>query len=309
MPRANLVVGTDGGNSLQGTGGADLIYGFDPNGPQSQASALIATRVAAGLGQPLFVVAPPDDPNRLFIVEKTGLIKILDLATRTDSCNAVPQCVQPNPDGRRARPARSRLRSSVRQQRPLLRQPDQHERGHGDPPLPRVGATQTSPNPQARPSSPSTSRASAITRGAGSALDPTDISMPRWVTAAAEAIHLAADKTSIALLGKILRVDVHGDDFPGDPTRNYAVPADNPFVGSDGLDEIFAFGLRNPWRPSFDRGLGDFYIADVGQRPMGRDRHRPERRKLRLEYFRGSGPLSGRGSPHRRIGSCANLLL
>ena len=43
MPTANLVVGTDGGNSLQGTGGADLIYGFDPNGPQSQASALIAT--------------------------------------------------------------------------------------------------------------------------------------------------------------------------------------------------------------------------------------------------------------------------
>ena len=68
-----------------------------------------------------------------------------------------------------------------------------------------------------------------------------------------------------SLLGKILRVDVHGDDFPVDPTRNYAVPADNPFVGSDGLDEIFAFGLRNPWRPSFDRGLGDFYIADVGQ--------------------------------------------
>jgi glucose/arabinose dehydrogenase len=81
MPTANLVVGNDGGNSLQGTGGADLIYGFDPNGPQSQASAITATRVATDLGQPLFVVAPPDDPNRLFIVEKTGLIKILDLAT------------------------------------------------------------------------------------------------------------------------------------------------------------------------------------------------------------------------------------
>jgi Ca2+-binding RTX toxin-like protein len=58
---------------------------------------------------------------------------------------------------------------------------------------------------------------------------------------------------------------VHSDAFPGDPTRNYAVPADNPFVGTDGADEIFAFGLRNPWRPSFDRGLGDLYIADVGQ--------------------------------------------
>ena len=58
---------------------------------------------------------------------------------------------------------------------------------------------------------------------------------------------------------------MHGDDFPGDPTKNYAVPADNPFVGSAGADEIFALGVRNPWRDSFDRALGDFYIADVGQ--------------------------------------------
>ena len=81
MPTANLVVGNDGSNSLQGTDGADLIYGFDPNGPQSQASAIIATRVATGFSQPLFAVAPPGDSNRLFIVEKTGQIKILDLAT------------------------------------------------------------------------------------------------------------------------------------------------------------------------------------------------------------------------------------
>jgi len=68
-----------------------------------------------------------------------------------------------------------------------------------------------------------------------------------------------------SLLGKILRIDVHGDDFPADSARNYAVPADNPFVGVPGADEIFALGLRNPWRDGFDRGLGDFYIADVGQ--------------------------------------------
>ena len=66
-------------------------------------------------------------------------------------------------------------------------------------------------------------------------------------------------------LGKILRVDIDGDDFPGDPDRNYAVPPDNPFVGGPGLDEIWAYGLRNPWRCSFDRSTGDFLIADVGQ--------------------------------------------
>jgi glucose/arabinose dehydrogenase len=67
------------------------------------------------------------------------------------------------------------------------------------------------------------------------------------------------------LLGKILRIDVDGDDFPADADRNYAIPNTNPFVGQTGDDEIWAYGLRNAWRPSFDRQTGDLYIADVGQ--------------------------------------------
>ena len=67
------------------------------------------------------------------------------------------------------------------------------------------------------------------------------------------------------LLGKMLRIDVDGDDFPLDANRNYAIPTDNPFVNQPGDDEIWAYGLRNPWRVSFDRVRGDFYIADVGQ--------------------------------------------
>ncbi|HEY3385495.1 MAG TPA: PQQ-dependent sugar dehydrogenase [Saprospiraceae bacterium] len=63
------------------------------------------------------------------------------------------------------------------------------------------------------------------------------------------------------LLGKMLRIDINDTD----PGLNYAIPADNPFVNEDGLDEIWAIGLRNPWRISFDRGTGDFWIADVGQ--------------------------------------------
>lgn len=68
-----------------------------------------------------------------------------------------------------------------------------------------------------------------------------------------------------SLLGKMLRLNVDMDAF-ADPAKNYAIPAGNPFAGAiPGADEIWAFGLRNPWRPSFDRGTGNLYIADVGQ--------------------------------------------
>ena len=64
-----------------------------------------------------------------------------------------------------------------------------------------------------------------------------------------------------ALLGKVLRLDI---DHPGGDLP-YAAPADNPFVGGDGRDEIWLMGMRNPWRASFDRATGDLWIGDVGQ--------------------------------------------
>jgi glucose/arabinose dehydrogenase len=67
------------------------------------------------------------------------------------------------------------------------------------------------------------------------------------------------------LLGSLLRIGVDGDDFPGNANRNYTIPADNPFVGTSGADEIWAYGLRNPWRFSIDEGTDLLYIGDVGQ--------------------------------------------
>ena len=61
------------------------------------------------------------------------------------------------------------------------------------------------------------------------------------------------------LLGSLLRLDVSG-------ASGYAIPADNPFAGTSGLrGELWDYGLRNPWRFSFDRANGDLYIGDVGQ--------------------------------------------
>ncbi len=62
------------------------------------------------------------------------------------------------------------------------------------------------------------------------------------------------------LLGKILRIEPSPG---GEPP--YTIPSDNPFVGKAGQDEIWAYGLRNPWRFSFDRASGDMVIGDVGQ--------------------------------------------
>lgn len=76
------------------------------------------------------------------------------------------------------------------------------------------------------------------------------------------------------LLGKVLRIDINGPDgvpgtadddgFPADDSKNYRIPPGNPFVGITGDDEIWAYGLRNPFRGSFDRETGDFWIGDVG---------------------------------------------
>lgn len=117
-------------------------------------------------------------------------------------------------------------------------------------------------------------------------------------------------------LGKMLRIDVRGDGFPADPLRDYAIPADNPFA-TGAAPEIFAYGLRNPFRNSFDGT--SLYIGDVGQdvieevdllRPADKGANygwpiREGTRQYRgadqasftapvTEYDHGSGPLQGR---------------
>lgn len=75
-----------------------------------------------------------------------------------------------------------------------------------------------------------------------------------------------------SLLGKMIRLNV--DDFTTPPY--YTIPFDNPYIGDPAVrDEIFALGLRNPWRWSFDRSTNDVWIADVGQGLWEEVNHRP----------------------------------
>lgn len=90
-------------------------------------------------------------------------------------------------------------------------------------------------------------------------------------------IAVSGNPDSRALLGKMLRLDINNTTLAGantlcgsraDGAANYAIPVDNPFAGADGqsaCDEVWLYGLRNPWRWSFDRLTGDLIIGDVGQ--------------------------------------------
>jgi glucose/arabinose dehydrogenase len=99
-----------------------------------------------------------------------------------------------------------------------------------------------------------------------------------------------------SLLGKILRIDV---DAPPAEGRQYAIPADNPFATGGGAPEIWAVGMRNPWRLSFDREWGDLYIGDVGGGAWEEIDRQPADGPGGLNY--GWPVMEGR---HCRTGSC-----
>src|SRR5262245_24982283 len=243
MPSANLIVGNDASNALQGTPQADIIYGFDPNGPQSQSTAINANRVATGLSQPLFAGAPPGDPNRLFIVEKTGLIKILNLATgqvqATPFLDVSSQITTASEGGLLG----------------LAFDPDFVHNGFF-----YVDITNTSDDTEVRRyhvSAADPNHADAASSSLIITVDqPSGLGNHKggWLGFGPEGDlyvalgdgggggdPLGSGQNINTLLGKILRLNVNGDDFPADPSRNYAIPPDNPFVSKPGADEIFAF--------------------------------------------------------------------
>jgi putative cell wall-binding protein len=102
------------------------------------------------------------------------------------------------------------------------------------------------------------------------------------------------------LLGKILRIDVESGTTP------YRVPSDNPFVGRPGYrPEIWALGLRNPWRFSFDRLTGDLYIADVGQNRIEEIDFEPAGaggRNYGWNYYEGTLPFPPGSAPRPTTG-------
>ncbi len=231
-------------------------------------------RVASGLSSPLFVTYAPGDSTRLFIVQRSSQIRILNLTTGT--LNAQNFITVPGV-----------LAGGGQSEQGLLGlafHPDYQNNGRffvyftdntgGDVRIQQF------------------TRINADTADPSSAVNIIEIDEPQanhnggWIGFGPDGYLYAAvgdgggaydtgtghtpgtgnaQDITDNLLGKMLRIDVDGDDFPGDANRNYAIPTDNPFVGVNGDDEIFLYGLRNPWRCSFDRLTGDLWVGDVGQ--------------------------------------------
>ena len=265
-PFADVISGGDGGDSVFGGAGDDVIFGHSSADLAAGSAAIVADLVASGLSNPLFAASPPGDPDRLFIVEQhSGRIRILDLTTgrlNGDFFLDLPDAGlvaggEQGLLGLAFHPAYAanglfyvNLTNAAGDTE--IREYRRADANHADPASARavLGYDQPFENHNGGWLGFGPDGFLYIGSGdGGSGGDPQNNA-----------------QNPASLLGKILRIDVNSDAFPADPARNYAIPAGNPFAGATpGADEVWALGLRNPWRASFDTAAGDLWIGDVGQ--------------------------------------------
>ena len=219
--------------------------------------------IGGGLTRPLYITHAGDGSNRLFLVEQVGLIWIVENGAKS---------AQPFLDiADRITPAAINASYSEQGLLGLAFDPDYASNGifyvnYTD----RAGGTVVA-RYQVSPDNPN--RAAAISaqiifrlpqpyanhNGGHIDFGPDGYLYISLGDGGSANDPLGAGQNRLMLLGSILRMDVHG-------SLPYEIPADNPFVGDErGLDEIWAYGLRNVWRFSFDRHSGGLYLADVGQ--------------------------------------------
>ncbi|MGE0531965.1 MAG: PQQ-dependent sugar dehydrogenase [Hyphomonadaceae bacterium] len=257
----DTISGLGGADTINGGAGNDILYGHS----EGAVGAINATGVATGFSTPVGAVAAPGDPGYLYVVEKeTGIIHRVDVVTglRTTFLD-IPQN-QFISDGERGAlgiafhpdyPSNGRYFVFVTDTQGDLQVREYHRSSN-----PAVSETAFSvvidiPHPGASNHNGGWIGFSHVdgylyiaTGDGGGSGDPNNNA-----------------QNLDSLLGKILRIDVNSDGFLADPNRNYAIPASNPFAATAGADEIWAYGVRNPWRNCFDPRNGDLYIADVGQ--------------------------------------------
>jgi glucose/arabinose dehydrogenase len=226
---------------------------------------LTTTLFASGLSKPVMVKSPPGDFQRVFIVQRDGAVRLVK--------NGVLQAT-PFID----LSAQVQSTDAERGMLDIAFHPNYASNGYfylryteGPDPGPPWGRTRIkrftrSANPDvANPASGHSIMYLASTQGfhVGGSIDFGREGLLYVTVGDGSLIDNAQDMNG--LYGKILRIDVAADAFPGDPDRNYSIPPGNPFAGAiPGADEIWASGLRNPYRTAFDRITGALWICDVG---------------------------------------------
>jgi glucose/arabinose dehydrogenase len=232
----------------------------------SDGQSIRSVAVATGLSWPLFVTSAPGDASRVFVLERPGRVRVikdgaLQAAPFLDVVSAVTMSAEGGLLGLAFHPdyaANGRFFVSYTR-----------SKGSAQPLISVVAEYRVSANPDVADPAPVRTLLEILQpysnhKGGWIGFGPHDgFLYLSFGDGGGDAIANSQDLTD-NLLGKILRIDVNGDDFPGDDERNYAIPPDNPFVGVAGDDEILAYGVRNPYRCTFDRETGDLWIADVG---------------------------------------------
>ncbi len=226
-------------------------------------SAMTATRVYpnVALSQPLFLTSPPDATGRIFVVEKGGRIKLLpanpSASTSTvflDLSGVVVTSVEQGLLGLAFDPGYATNRRFYVD---YIAAGARCQTGPYCTKLVRYQASATDPNvadPATATELLQIPRSNVIHYAGMLAFGPDGM----LYSAQGDDGNSANAQDLAQLKGKILRLDVRG--------ATYAIPPDNPFVGqANRRGEIWAYGLRNPWRFSFDRLTGDLWIGEVGQ--------------------------------------------
>jgi glucose/arabinose dehydrogenase len=240
-PRLLTCLGLSLGSAFCASG----CFGDDPSGPTIGSGAGLQ-EIVSGLSSPLYLTAPPGDAARLFLVEKTGTVRIikdgvlltdlfLDLSSRISGGGEqglLGMAFYPDyaTSGRFivhfTDPAGTTTLSDV-----------------ADPASELVILTAAQPF--------------ANHNGGQVAFGPDGFLYLGLGDGGGGGDPNNRGQDLSDFLGSILRIDVR-------TTEPYAVPPDNPFLQT-AVPEVWSYGLRNPWRFSFDRATGDLYIADVGE--------------------------------------------